>query len=263
MNEILKVVMYLVLTLIVISIIVYMVTGLSPLSFFKKLGQTFEPGKLDVAAEEKNLKIDCVGAIYVLTLDSPKFNYREKSGEKSVDFIIVLDYNRLLFVGKYADSSKDIIRCSPEPGSDEFQCPQNLKIEFELKGVEQPTGEQSFHFTTWHAKPAVVAAANSAEETGMTLSSMIDSYSDYYISSFDVTADTAKKCKETECSRIDNKGECTAKNDEGCYWGGLFVSCKFCPSSTRCSDYDGPQCNQCPIPKANCKPGALWECVVG
>ena len=245
---------YFLIMIVVIYIGIAIVTGLNPLTLLKKIDSTFEPGKVYVTNAgtlDKNIELGCLGTNYILTLDGAKFGYKG-TGDK-LEFIVVLDYKNLLFVGHYGDEEK--ITCTAEP--DKYNCPQELKLSFELAGTGGITGKQTFHFTTWLARPAVIDAV---KQTHATLDKILDSYSDSYLSSFDATVNVQTKCKETECGSQSNEPDCKATS--GCYWGGWpwSKSCKVCSSSTNCNDYDSGACIQCPIPAANCKPGTLYGC---
>ena len=76
MNDILKVIMYLVLALIVIYLFITISIGVDPITLVSKIGQSFETGKLGVTAAEPG--VDCRDNRYVIALDSPKFFYKER-----------------------------------------------------------------------------------------------------------------------------------------------------------------------------------------
>ena len=99
MNDMLKIIMYLALAMIVIYLFVTISTGVEPITLIKRLGQTFEAGKIGITnALESIASVDCRSDHYVVTLDSPKFYYKEKSGEKVLDFIVVLDFERFVYI---------------------------------------------------------------------------------------------------------------------------------------------------------------------
>lgn len=253
-------VFYIVVAFIIIMIGIGIATGFRPWQLVQKVDTLFEPGRLSVQPETdlaKKTELGCLGAVYILTLNGPQFQYKSKAGEKDLSFIVVLDY-KLLFVGHNAKQhAEEIITCTLPSDSDLFQCPQTHLWEFELQGVGGISGRQTFHFTAWKAKPALIAAV---KENGATLSSVLDGYPDSYISSFDLTLNTGEECKKTECGRHDEH-DCKTEGDE-CYWSAPWFTaskCKLCPQEgfTDCRNYDVDQCEQCPIPKTRCKVG--WE----
>lgn len=259
---------YIVLMLIIIYLTVSIITGLTPFQLIKKIGTAFEPGKLYVANDQRDpleahTKIECLSAAYKVVIDSPNFYYKDKSSSKSITFAVVLDYRNKLFFGDITDPTgahSETISCSPPADSDEFSCPKDRKIEFNVNGIGTFDNKQVLHFTTWIATPAVISAL---KESDATLDKMLGGvYANSYLSSFDIVVDTQQKCKEAECNSLDESG-CKTKNSEGCYWRTSWLSpnsCQLCGSSTKCGDYDGEACVQCPIAKANCKPGVLYGC---
>src|SRR3989338_5023950 len=180
MNDMLKIIMYLALAMIVIYLFVTISTGVEPITLIKRLGQTFEAGKIGITnALESIASVDCRSDHYVVTLDSPKFYYKEKSGEKVLDFIVVLDFERFVYIGKYGDQKA--IRCELKEG--EFKCPE-VKLEFDIgQRTTAIEGKQNLHFTTWRASGPVTDAASSQSET---LDRMLERFYNEYLSSFDV-----------------------------------------------------------------------------
>jgi hypothetical protein len=271
-------IVYVTVMLIVIYIGISIVLGVNPLKWGQqaRVSDLFEPGKIYTNYKlEDYTRLDCSGSIRILTLDGVKFGYRvaPSSSLDKIDFIIVLDHQNLLFLGRNEETNDPKITCKRPEGSGDFECP-NTKLRFELKGIKDVSGKQTFHLTAWKALPVVVDATQRPEtcsETGAgttcvptTLSAMLESYPDSYLSSFDDTIDIGAKCKETECRQLP-ENECKDKNSEGCYWGGWFSSsCEPCPSSTLCGDYKVPgECAQCPIPRSNCEVGSIatfWSC---
>ena len=266
MDETVKVILYVIGGLVVLYILMAIAIGVNPVMLVKKMNQKFEPGKLYVTNTNNEQNLEAISDVeysessYIITLHGPKFHY-EGDSDSALKFIILLDFHSLLFVGTHSDG-QEIIECSPESGSLEFNCAQNLELKFDLgRRTGTITGKQNLHFMAWSAKPAVVDAA---KQDTATLSSMLESYADSYISSFDVAVDFSMKLEETGCKKL-NEQECRDNNNEGCYWGGpwyWYSSCGLCPSSTKCIDYRKDQCAQCPVPKANCEPGILWGCEV-
>lgn len=260
---------HIIITLLILYIGASIVLGFNPLTWTKKgqLSQTFEPGKLYISNTdaqggiESLIKFDCSQAAYILTIAQPKFFYKGAAG-KSLDFILVLDYKNLLFVGKDDDENMKTVHCTPDEKGEEYQCPES-NINFKLQGVGGVTGEQVFHFTAWNAKPSVISAADDPDQT---LASMLGSYPESYMTSFDAAVNVDIKCKETKCSSL-SKTPCDEENaDTGdCYWRSPWnidwlSGCKPCPSDTTCSKYDRDACVKCAIPKANCQVSIIGGC---
>jgi len=264
---------YIIVMFIVMYIGASIVMGFNPLAWGKsgQLSQYFEPGKVYITNVNKQgsiedlVKVNCTNpgsAAYIVTLNNPKFFY--KGREKAIDFIVLLDYRNLLFLGDTGTAENKIHCTLPEDGQ-EFECPQDIKITFTLDGVGTLSDKQIFHFTTWLAKPEVITDAG---KNGQTLKDMLDSRAPYYLSSFDVAFSSMEaECKQTECENIDNKIACKDKNADGCYWRSplvWFSECKACPSETDCNKYDRDACTQCPIAMPNCRISSVlsgWSCI--
>lgn len=254
-----KFVLYAVLTLIFILVGSAIFGGLNAQRLLGSFRQSFQPGKLFLA-DEQNLEsktiFGCTETFYTVFLDEPKFNYIPKGSEKKLDFVVVLTYNGIVFLGRdVMKNSEPILRCDLD--NKEFVCTQDAKLEFKLQGIPTPAGTQILHFTMWQADSFVVDAIKQAEsERRSNFADIINSYANFYLSSFDVKVDVGKKCAEANC-RGREEGGCRAT--ENCYWGGLFFNrCELCPSyGADCTKYTKDQCTQCPFPKASCKPTSI------
>ncbi len=264
---------YIIVMFIVMYIGASIVMGFNPLAWGKsgQLSRYFEPGKVYITnvntqgSIEDLVEVDCTNpgsAAYIIALNNPKFFYKGK--EKAIDFIVLLDYRNMLFLGDLGNGENKI-HCTLPEGGQEFECLQGIKITFTINGVGTLSGKQIFHFTTWLAKPEVMTDAG---QNGQTLKNMLDNRASSYLSSFDVAFNSFEaECKQTECESTDNKIACEDKNTDGCYWRSplvWFSACKACPSETDCSKYDRDACTQCPIATATCQISSVlsgWSCI--
>lgn len=257
---------YIIVMIIVVYIGISIVTGLNPLNVFQKIGHVFEPGKLYITNDnpeqgglEKFTKIDCTPNAPVVILDGLKFYYKGEPGSQSskLHFAIILDYKgppggqSKLIVGRH--DGGEVIECSVK--DDAFDCPQNLKMRFELQGIGDLQPKEVFHFTTWLETSKLRDDARSMN----FLKELLEKYSEFYLSSFDVALDKASACGRTNCESQMTEGECIAAN---CYWGPWYFpwgkSCKYCQTLPDCDKYDKDQCTQCAQPRSmSCKPTLL------
>lgn len=253
--------LYLLITIIIIYLGVSVVLGFDPRMWGGKFSSAFTPGKVVPLNEQGSATIDCKGTAYKLAFKNIGFNYDRKPGAsvEQINFVVVLDFNNMLFIGQ-KDGAIDKIKCTSQENSDKFDCPKDENIEFELKGVSTPTGNQVFHFTVWDAKQDVIDALTKPESCTpacrpTSLSTVLDSYPNSYISSFDITKNVEHECLKSECLAQDQQ---KCKDAAGCYWHG---TCDICPSSAQpCSSYSTEQCAQCAIANASCVPGRFWGC---
>src|SRR3989338_8479030 len=155
---------YIIVMVLVIAIGIAIVAGVTPWKIFNQIGQVFEPGKLYITNDnpgegglEKFTKLDCSQPVHVVILDGLKFFYRAHPGSQSdrLDFVVIMDYVGIsdtqgrLILGRYSDAdgnTNHVISCAASSG--EFNCPQDLKLKFDMSGLALRDREV-FHFTTW------------------------------------------------------------------------------------------------------------------
>ncbi len=258
---ILNFVFYILVGAIILYVGIGIVAGFNPSGWGRKFSSlSYEQGKLMQTQDfDKNKILDCTQNDYLLTLKDLKFDVKPGTSVQggALEFVVALDFKNMVFVG--ADETRVVkkIKCSDESGN--FNCGGTLN--FYLGGCTGGlNGTQVFHFTTWEAKPAVLAAM---EPTGTcsypSISKVLDSYGQFYLSSFDVVVDDIQLiCDKTECEKQADKGSCDTLSK--CYWSTpilWFNNCKLCPTSTACGDYDSEQCSKCPVSKVNCRPSVL------
>ena len=246
-------VFYLILMVVVIFIGLAIVAKGNPLNLIKQqeIAGLFEPGRMI----SKNAIGESVGIICGLnnkvTITDADFVYRGKSGDKrgNIEFIVLLDYGRI-FRGMNADGS-DVqkISCEPVESEDFSDCPP-VSMEFSLPGPLDPKTNQTFHFTVWKANQALKDAA--APDSNPSFGRLLDTYSNYYVSSFDVSKNVDEACQKSKCLDASDKNSCAGT--AGCYWGG-WDTCQVCPRYGECDKYSVTQCTACPAPLANCKAG--------
>ncbi|HLD38730.1 MAG TPA: hypothetical protein VJB05_00260 [archaeon] len=262
---------HIVVMLLVLFIAGAVILGVNSLVWTQqdKLSEVFEPGKLDITNKDPQggisnlIKFDCSQAAYTLIIDKPKFYYKGTAG-KTLDFILLLDYKNVFFTGNDENGVIKEFHCTPDESGEKFQCPED-SIFFTLQGVTGVTGEQVFHFTAWKAKQVVIEMARkaAANEPGQTLFTMMDSYPESYMTSFDGVVNVTTKCAEAKCAAINDESGCNTENE--CYWRkpwniGWLSGCKPCPSYTICGDYDRDACEKCATPQANCRVTTLGGC---
>ena len=265
-------VFYILIMIVVIFIGLSIVAKGNPIALFKQtqFEGVFEPGKVVPKSQiDPYVKLACGDPSRVI-IDGAGFVYKGRPGDKagSVNFFMVLDYGGLLFAGNkiadgYQTNEIGLISCSAGPSDAMSDCPP-VKIGFDLVklGPFDESRNQTFHFTIWKANQAL---EDSAREDKMTLDKLLDTYSYYYVSSFDVTKDAGDECRQYKCAGQE-KDVCI--DTSGCYWTENWMTtiwkdtCNACPTSTECGKYDKTQCTQCPFPQANCNPGTLWGCEV-
>lgn len=256
---------YLALMVITIYIGFMIVAGLNPFSLFSRLDDIFEPSIINIADDnieglDKYVKLDCSANTPIVILEGAKFYYKGEPGPRSdvFEFIVVLDYigpyQSKLFVGSHGNNNEQKMTCVVSKDGKEFDCPQDLKIEFVLDNIGGLREKEFFHFTFWKANQPVIDDAN---ENGMTLSTLLQKHGQFYLSSFDVAKDIKIACGETECDKQTDEASC--RSTENCYWGPWYLpflrSCGYCPIYTECSRYDKDQCEQCTSAvQANCHP---------
>ena len=153
-EETIKVVLYVVVMIIIIYIGIGFVLGFNPASWIGKLSSTtYEPGKISLTQDlEKYTFVDCTQNSYRLTLKDLKFNVKPGLSVEgnTLDFIVTLDFNNLLFVGADTTGVAKTITCKVIDGK--FQC-DDATINFDLSSCTgKLTGSQVFHFTTWVLK---------------------------------------------------------------------------------------------------------------
>ncbi|MBS3051447.1 MAG: hypothetical protein J4400_04845 [Candidatus Aenigmarchaeota archaeon] len=262
---------YIIVMIVVIYVGLWMVAGVNPLKVFDQIGQVFEPGKLYITNDkpqegglEKLTKLDCTPNSQVVILDGLKFFYRASPGSETdeLKFVIIMDYKGLpgtqskLIVGHHGDNNDEIISCAAS--GDEFSCPQDIKLRFDMRGIGSLQPKEVFHFTTWLEELGLVGNADS-----MTLKEMLDQYPQAYLSSFDVAIDTPVACGQHACSSQENEGDCRGATN--CYWGGPWYwpwanSCSLCEPFTECSRFGRGACVQCQAAiSLNCQP-TLTRC---
>jgi hypothetical protein len=227
----------------------------------ERLGELFEPGRVYVSGGVgKYTSMDCSENIFKLVLKSPVFMYKKEPNDKTevLEFLVILDYNGMLFKPQNDAGDDIIVRCAAD--EENFKCPDDLKLNFLLRGTGAISGNQTFHFTTWKARKVVQDELAKPETTLYTL---LDKYYDSYLSSFDSNINVDNECTRFLCTGATTKESCAALNQKGCYWTGSWVGadCELCPPFTECSDLDKEQCTQCPAAKTGgCSPGILWGC---
>ena len=249
---------YIIVMVLVIAVGIAIVAGLTPWKIFNQIGQVFEPGKLYVTNDnpaegglEKFTKLDCSQPVHVVILDGLKFFYRAYPGSQNdrLDFVVIMDYMGIpdtqskLIVGYYSDKDgnrQQIISCAASGG--EFNCPQDLKLRFDMSEISLRDREV-FHFTTWLHQPRLTDSIDSS-----TLRQMLESHPDAYISSFDVPVDKNVECGIDTCRRQTTEGDCTST--ASCYWGGPWYwpwanSCLVCEQFTECGRFGRGACTQC------------------
>ncbi|MBI4174571.1 MAG: hypothetical protein HY517_02910 [Candidatus Aenigmarchaeota archaeon] len=256
-----------VILLIVLLIGISIITGVNPLSIFYKVNEIFDPSTINIAGEnyaqgvDKFLKIECQqGAQYILTLDSVKFYYKgtPSSASDSVNFVVLLDYKdqngEHLFTGKVKKSGLPVITCGAAEDAKSFKCPQDMKIEFEVRGTGAFEQKEIFHFTTWKALSSDDTTISATAESS-TFKEILDSYSSYYLSSFDIVKDIGPACEAAECSKQTSETDC--RSITNCYWGpsyAAYKTCDACPSYDSCIRFDNDQCVQCESARSrNCQ----------
>lgn len=253
-EQVMNVWLYVLLMLVVIYIGLWIVAGANPLKMFEQIGQVFEPGKLYITNDNPHeglarfVKLDCSPNAPVVTLDGLKFYYRAKPGSQSdnLKFAVIMDYaglpgtQRKLIVGHYGENNVEIISCGAS--GDEFQCPQDIKLRFDMRGIGGLQPKEVFHFTTWLEEPDLLRNAQT-----YTLKEMLEGHPQAYLSSFDVAVDTGRACGIDTCSRLDNEASCNSETT--CYWGGFFPwtkSCSLCLSYSSCDQFSKDACEKCP-----------------
>ncbi len=253
---------YIIVMLIVIYIGIAIVTGLNPLTVFSKIGHIFEPGKLYITNDNpqegglaKFTKIDCSETAPIVILDGLKFFYKAEpaSRSESFKFVVIMDYKAAdsgglptqskLIIGRH--NGVEVIECRAK--GREFECPQDLKLEFRMEGIGNKKKKEVFHFTTWKDRAGVLENARSTN----FMSNMLGANADAYVSSFDVAKDKQLSCQETECRKQVTEDSC--RSTSNCYWGPWYLpwakKCSRCEVFTECSRYDKDQCVQCDVPR--------------
>ncbi len=277
-------VFYIVIMVIVIVLGVAIVVKGNPLTVMKKqqFSQMFEPGRLymnDEAMKDlgKYVKVDCSGTYYTLTLNAVSFMYNEQPSDKTdtKKFFLLMEFRNMLFTGTIPGTGQDAesapeITCTASESGEYFDCSSEVTMKFDLQGTGAIAGSQVFHFTAWKSNPGLIAAASSRENT---LDKLLDTYPEFYVSSFDAVANVDRKCAEMVCDKIESRGECIqirggvmstqVISDFGCYWDGniLWGDCKICPGYTDCRQYNGDACVTCDYPHLHCKADLFSGCI--
>jgi len=285
-------VLYIILMIVVIIIGIAIVTKgqFSILFEQKKFSTLFEPGKLaacipemtnkalcrDVSAND--LFIDCTAgasptsAAYKIYLKNLNFNYRDlstKEGER-FDFLVVLDFQNKLAVGRDAKSGSERFSCIKEsPSQDgEYMCGEPTTLYFEVSNVRTPAGEKEFmHFTLWRNSAGVRAIvgleASSLLPEERTFAKLLDNQFHNYLGSFDAggTINFIAKCAEYQCAKCNAGGFLDFCNEKechdlasNCWYSGGFLSGSCYPCEPKpCGQYT--QKNAC----ERCGTGCTWK----
>jgi len=246
-------VFYIILMAVVIFLGLAIVAGGNPIILFKQqqFAGLFEPGRVIPKSDmDPYVSLQCSGNPDKIIIKNAAFMYKGKPGDKegSVDFIVILDYYNL-YLGVDENSGVKKISCSASPSDEASDCPP-VTMEFDMK---QPIdkGNQVFHFTVWKSNQALIDAA--APDNRINMATLLDTYSAYYVSSFDVNKNVDDACAQSNCNAITDKGSCIS----GCYWTENWWDdkCNACPTYGECSKYSKEQCAQCSAAQANCKVG--------
>ena len=261
-NETLKLVLYFILMVIVIYIGIGFVAGFDPRAWLQKLSTTtYEPGSLVQIQElDKNFILDCRSNDYILTLKDLKFDVKPGLSVQggSLNVMVMLDVRNNLYLGTDTNGNDRTITCGEKDGT--FKC-DTVTLSFNIRCVGGLGPREVFHFTTWRYNDALRSAILPDQCAYPSLSKILGSYGDFYLSSFNLVDDSvSKSCDRTECQQ---KDETTCTDTNKCYWGGWpwSKSCQLCPTSTVCSGYDREQCSKCVVARNNgCTPDLLSGC---
>ncbi len=265
---------YIIVMLLVILLGLMIITGGNPLKLIQgqSLSESFLPGKIMIRDPEvlkDAVRLTCpVDKDHVLSVHGIKFATTEiASSEKDeVKFLITVDINNVLFVGTDQDGH-DVLTC--KANDEGFDCPQDVKMDFNLNKIGRLEGWHTFHFIVWKADSGVAGAART-----YNLDKVLEDYTESYISSFDLTVDIDEECRRNFCNEINEESLCRANSVRGCFWSEItapmargvptlsITRCLLCPAFTGCNDYNKEQCTQCTEALTNCKPGFLWGCEV-
>ncbi len=268
---------YLLGMLLTILVALMILGGGNPMKVFEKktFKENFEPGTvgiIDAHSLSDWARLTCPAQDdHILTINGLKFGTTEiPSSEKDrIDFLVVLDLNSLLFLGTDQDG-RNVLPCGVN--DDEYECPQDIKMDFILNRIGRLEGNYTFHFTLWEAGSGVAGAINDPE---MTFGKMLDNYPEYYIASFDITTNIETECRRNFCNDIKEEDLCKLNLERGCYWDETRVTafptvvpiyienCRLCRPFSSCGNYNQEECRQCPEARANCASASLFGIYMG